>query len=64
MFIVDPSVCGNFAFFLNIYSSINDPGLNIVSNIRSTYMRTIKPVDKIVLDNPPFLKDKFSLNPY
>ena len=63
MFIVDPSVCGNLAFFLNIYSSINDPGPNIVSNIRSTYMWTIKPIDKIVLDNPPFLKDKFSLNP-
>ena len=38
---------------------INELGLNTVNNIASTYMKSLKPVEKIVSNNASILKYKF-----
>ena len=41
--------------------SINEIGLDDVNNINVTYVKATKTVDKIVLENKSFLKNKFDL---
>ena len=55
---------GNAAFISQMHYAqdlINKLGLNNVNNITSTYIKAIKPVDKIVSENTSFLKNEFNL---
>ena len=57
-------VSGNVAFFCQRHYAqvlINELGLSNVNAITTTFLKAIKPVEKIVSNNTSFLKDKFNL---